>query len=109
THFATTRRIDPMGHQNMKFEGDYLLREWTAVKPRLAAGESIEVINPIKVYRHRFVALETAARIGGSGSLLELGCGASLVLQEAAKLGLRCHGVDLDPMVLEYSRALTQS
>lgn len=93
----------------MKFEGDYLVREWTAVKPRLAAGETMEQINPIKVYRHRQVAQDIAARLGGRGSVLEVGCGASLVIQELSKLGIQCRGIDMDPLVLEYSAALSKS
>jgi SAM-dependent methyltransferase len=98
-----------MAYQDMKFEGDYLLKEWTKVKPRLEAGESIETIHPIKVYRHRQVAREIANRVGAGATVLEIGCGASFALHELSKLGLRCHGVDMDPTVIEYSQALKKS
>jgi SAM-dependent methyltransferase len=101
-----------MAYKEMKFEGDYLEREYRNVKPRLEAGEKMETINPVKVYRHRQVARAIAARLAGGtgrGSVLEVGCGASLILHEAAKLGLRCHGIDMDPMVLDYCAALKAS
>jgi len=79
------------------------------VKARLDAGETMESIFPVKVYRQRLHALGMQARlVGGTGrgSVLEVGCGGSLVLHEAAKLGLRCHGVDMNPEMLEYGRTL---
>jgi ubiquinone/menaquinone biosynthesis C-methylase UbiE len=101
-----------MAYQNMKFEGDYLEQEYRKVKPRLESGESMETINPIKVYRHRAVARSIAERLaGGAGrpSVLEVGCGGSVVLHELSKLGVRCHGVDMNPIVLDYSRVLKAS
>jgi SAM-dependent methyltransferase len=94
-----------MAYKDMKFEGDYLAREYVAVSARLDAGEAVEQINPVKVYRHRHVARALAARLQGAEgrpSLLEVGCGASLVVHEAAKLGVRCHGVDMNETILAY-------
>ncbi|CAN5604463.1 hypothetical protein BH11MYX1_BH11MYX1_08020 [soil metagenome] len=100
-----------MAHQDMKFDGDYLEREFHTISAKLDAGATIEDLSPVKVYRHRSVARAMAARLAGraNASILEIGVGGSLVVHEASKLGLACHAVDANPNMVAYTRRLGQA
>jgi len=100
-----------MARQDMKFDGDYLEREYQNVSAKLDAGATMDTLNPVKVYRHRSVARAMAARLEGrtNASILEVGVGGSLVIHEASKLGVHCHAVDVNPNMVAYSRRLSQA